>query len=207
MGRALAGLAILIGLCFLLTPFLLAVHRSLLLGEPATRYDFETSSPCFQMFFSWLALIVFLLALPSLLAALTAPRAPVYYSGQASFNSGFFTVAMIARSAALLFIQLVLVLFPAMAINAPGAAWQNAISDTRKHFLFVLAVTILPLIPIVLLFSVVTPMLLPWARSVIGLIAGALWSGAVLLVALTLIAVIASRLYQVVGDRLNTPSR
>ena len=39
------------------------------------------------------------------------------------------------------------------------------------------------------------------------MVAGLLWFGAILLIASTLGAVIASRLYQVIGDRLNTPLR
>jgi polyferredoxin len=99
------------------------------------------------------------------------------------------------------------VLFPAVAVDAPGADWRNAIRDTRKHIWFVLAVTILPFVPIGLLGSMVIPLFRPWAGSLIGLIVGILWIGAMLLVALTLGAVIASRLYQVIGDRLNTPLR
>jgi hypothetical protein len=37
------------------------------------------------------------------------------------------------------------------------------------------------------------------------MVAGLAWFGAMLLIAATLGAVIASRLYQVIGDRLNTP--
>ena len=47
-GQAVMRLAILVGLCFLLTPFFLAVHRFLLLGEAATRYDFKPSTRVFS---------------------------------------------------------------------------------------------------------------------------------------------------------------
>jgi hypothetical protein len=206
IGQAVTGLAILIGLSFLLTPFLLTIHRFLLLGESATRCDFRPSSPRFQLFFGWLALSVLLVTFPSFLGALTAPKNPVYYLSQPSLNDRF-TVATAVRLVALFFVQHLLVLFPAVAVDAPGAGWQNAISDTRKHIWFVLAVTILPFIPIGLLGGVVAPLFRPWVGSLIGLIVGTLWVGAMLLVALTLGAVIASRLYQVIGDRLNTPLR
>jgi hypothetical protein len=45
------------------------------------------------------------------------------------------------------------------------------------------------------------------AGSLTGLVAGLLWLGATLLIVSTLGTVIASRLYQVIGDRLNTPLR
>ncbi|MCK1282320.1 hypothetical protein IVB41_00035 [Bradyrhizobium sp. 44] len=134
------------------------------------------------------------------------PKGPVYYLGQAPLIDRF-TVGTAVRFVALLFVLGLLVLFPAVAVDAPGAEWRNAMSDTRKHIWFVLAVTILPFVPIGLLGGMVVPLFRPWAGSLIGLIAGMLWVGAMLLVALTLGAVIASRLYQVIGDRLNTPLR
>src|SRR3954468_22615714 len=206
IGQAVTRLAILVGLSFLLTPFLLTIHRSLLLGESATRYDFRPSSPRFQLFFGWLALSVLLVTFPSFLGALTMPKGPVYYLGQAPLIDRF-TIGTAVRFVALLFVLGLLVLFPAVAVDAPGAEWRNAMSDTRKHIWFVLAVTILPFVPIGLLGGMVVPLFRPWAGSLIGLIAGMLWVGAMLLVALTLGAVIASRLYQVIGDRLNTPLR
>ena len=74
-GQAVIRLAILVGLCFLLTPFFLAVHRFLLLGEEATRYDFKPSSPRFQLFFGWLGVSIVLLSFPSTLAAFAEARA------------------------------------------------------------------------------------------------------------------------------------
>lgn len=207
IGQALARQVILVGLCFLLTPFLLAIHRLVLLGEPTTRYDFEPSSQRFQLFFGWLTLSVLMMSIPSLLDALTAPRGPVYYGSGHSFAGSRSTIVTVVRLAVLIVVQHFLVLFPAVAVDAPGAAWQNAIGDTRRHRWFVLAVTILPFIPVGLLFVAATPLLRVGPGTLIGLIAGMLWVGAMLLVAVTLGAVIASRLYQVIGDRLNMPLR
>jgi hypothetical protein len=47
--------------------------------------------------------------------------------------------------------QRLLVLFPAIAVDAQGATWQNAFSDTSGHHWFRLAVTILPFVPLRLL--------------------------------------------------------
>ena len=205
-GQAVMRLAILVGLCFLLTPFFLAVHRFLLLGEAATRYDFKPSSPRFQLFFGWLAVGVVLLSFPSTLAAFAEAKGPVYYFGRPPpvLDSTIVTVARIVTWA---MVAQLLVLFPAVAVDAPGAGWQNAFSDTRSRIWFVLAVTILPFIPIGLLGVAVVPLFRFSAGSLTGLVAGLLWLGATLLIASTLGAVIASRLYQVIGDRLNTPLR
>ena len=205
-GQAVMRLAILVGLCFLLTPFFLAVHRFLLLGEAATRYDFKPSSPRFQLFFGWLAVGVVLVSFPSTLAAFAEAKGPVYYVGRPPLDVDF-TIVTVARIVTWVIVTQLLVLFPAVAVDAPGAGWQNAFSDSRNHIWFVLAVTILPFIPIGLLGVAVTPLLRFSAGSLIGLVAGLLWLGAMLLIASTLGAAIASRLYQVVGYRLNTPLR
>lgn len=206
VGQAVMRLAILVGLCFLLTPFFLAIHRLVLLGEEATRYDFKPSSPRFQLFFGWLAVSVVLLSFPSALGALAEAKGPVYYFGRPppQFDS---TIVTAARILALAIITQLLVLFPAVAVDAPGAGWQNAFNDSRNHIWFVLAVAILPFIPIALLGAAVAPLFRFTAGSLTGLVAGLLWLGATLLIASTLGAVIASRLYQVIGDRLNTPLR
>ena len=94
-----------------------------------------------------------------------------------------------------------------MAVDTPGAGWQNAFSDTRSRIWFVLAVTILPFIPIGLLAVAVVPLFRFSPGSLTGMVAGLAWFGAMLLNTSTLGAVIASRLYQVIGDRLNTPLR
>ena len=52
-GQAVMRLAVLVGICFLLTPFFLAVHRLLILGEAATRYEFKPSSPRFHRPPTW----------------------------------------------------------------------------------------------------------------------------------------------------------
>jgi hypothetical protein len=200
--------AILIGLCFLLTPFFLAVHRFVLLGEEPTRYDFEPSSPRFQLFFGWLAVIAFLASFPAILTALMEAKGPVYYVGRppAGLDPGILTAAGIV---AWLILQQLLVLFPAVAVDAPGAGWQNAIRDTGSHFWYALAVTILPTIPIKLLSLALVALLKAWTTpgSLTGLVASLLWVGTMLLITSTLLAVIASRLYQVIGERLNAPLR
>jgi hypothetical protein len=209
-GQAVIRLAIMIGLCFLLTPFFLAVHRFVLLGEEPSRYDFKPSSPRFQMFFGWLAVCVVLASFPAILAALAETKGPVYYVGRPPAGLDPW-ISRTASTVAWLVLQQLLVLFPAVAVDAPGAGWQNAISDTRNQIWFAIAVTILPFIPIVLLGLAGVSLLKAWVRatpgSLTGLVASMLWLGTVLLIGSTLLAVIASRLYEVIGERLNAPLR
>jgi hypothetical protein len=205
-GQAVMRLAILVGLCFLLTPFFLAVHRFLLLGEETTRYDFKPSSPRFQLFFGWLAVSVVLLSFPSTLGALAEAKAPLHFFGRPRPDLDF-TILAAARIVALVMVQQLVVLLPAVAVDAPGAGWQNAIGDTRDHIWYALAVTILPFIPVGLLGVATSLLLQGWVGTLTGLVVGLLWLGTMLLIISTLGTVIASRLYQVIGDRLNTPLR
>ncbi|WFU19576.1 hypothetical protein [Bradyrhizobium sp. CB3481] len=210
LGRAAIRLAILVGLCFLLTPFFLAMHRFVLLGEEPIRYDFTPSSPRFQMFFGWFAVCVVLASFPAILAALAETKGPVYYVGRPPAGLDPW-ISRTASTVAWLVLQQLLVLFPAMAVDAPGAGWQNAISDTRNQIWYAIAVTILPFIPVALLGLAGVSLLKAWVwaapGTLAGLVASLLWLGTTLLIASTLLAVIASRLYQVIGERLNTPLR
>ena len=209
-GQAIMRLAMLVGICVLLTPFFLSVHRFLLLGEAPVRYAFEPSSQRFQLLFGWLAVCVVLMSVPATLAALTEAKGPVYYFGRppADFDS---PILAAARIVTWIIVQQLLVLFPAVAIDAPGAGWQNAVGDTRSHIWYALAVTILPFIPIGLLGLAVVSLLKGWTwatpGTLAGLVASLLWLGTMLLIASTLLAVIATRLYQVIGERLNMPLR
>lgn len=208
IGQALARQVILIGLCFLLTPFFLVVHRLLLLGELTTRYDFTPSSQRFQLFFGWLALSVLMVSIPAFLDAFMVPKGPVYYdSGHPFAGHHRSTIVTAVRLVALIVVQHFLVLFPAVAVDAPGTTWQNAVSDTRRHRWFVLVVTILPFIPVGLLAAAVIPLLRVGPGTLIGLIANMMLLGVMLLVVVTLGAVSASRLYQIIGHRLNMPLR
>jgi hypothetical protein len=206
IGQLSARQIVLIGLCFLLTPYLMTIHRGLLLGEWTTRYSLLQPGPRYQLYFGWLVMCVLLLGLPSYIYELTAPRGPVYYDASHPYTSYRSPIVGAVRTAAWLGFQYSLVLFPAVAVDARGATWQNAFGDTRRHVWFVLAVTILSFIPIVLLSAAMAPLLRSVPRDPVGMIASLLLLGAMSLVWLTLGAVVASRLYQVIGDRLNTPA-
>jgi hypothetical protein len=206
MGQAIARQGFLIVLCFLLTPFVMAIHRFVLLGELPARYDFDLTRPRFQLLFGWLAVIALLAGIPSFLDALTAPKWPIYYRGGSFPDPGPATIVTLARGFVILMLQNLLVLFPAIAVEAPGAAWQNALGDTRRHVWFCLVVTYLPFIPVALIAAAVASLLRGSPPTLPGLIVNVLWLGVPLLVGVTLAAVIASRLYQTVGDRLNTPA-
>jgi hypothetical protein len=98
----------------------------------------------------------------------------------------------------------VTLLFPAIAVDAPGATPRNAFEDTRGHGWYIFFLFLIPFIPSALMMILLTGLsvlLQPVAGRIllvplVGL-TGVLW--------LTLAVVIASRLYQWLGNRVNEP--
>jgi hypothetical protein len=205
IGQFIARQGFLIGLAFLMTPYLLSVHRFVLLGEAPTRYRLDPTSRRFQLFFGWLAVTIVLASIPSFLHALTTPKDAISYFVRQYVDPRPSMMVTVAAFAVAGMIEHFLVLFPAVAVDAPGVAWQNAIRDTRNHIVFVSAATILPLLSIALVVLPVTRVLDALPKNLASLIVNFMWLGALLVVGSTLMAVVASRLYQVLGDRLNAP--
>jgi hypothetical protein len=101
---------------------------------------------------------VLVASVPSLLDDLRAARDPFYYLTR-SFDAGPSTLVTVARIVVFVIVQHILMLLPAVAVDAPGATWQNAVRDTCSHAWFVIVVSTLPFIPIGLLGVMVTPLL------------------------------------------------
>ena len=113
---------------FLLTPFLIAIHRFIILDEITRGYVLDLRNPRFFQFFVWSFLLmtfdvstVMLMSLLVVIAALST------------------TVAMLAQTAVFVFAAFITarvgILFPAIAVDAPGANAPNAFADTKGHLL------------------------------------------------------------------------
>jgi hypothetical protein len=173
----------------LFTPFFIAVHRFIILGEVAHGYRLDWRERRFQLFFGW-AFIVFLLSRIPALAMNLPKQSPIQFLVLASVIAMW---VMVVRS---------IILFPAIAVDAPGATPRYAFDDTRGHGWYIFFVCLVPFIPsllVALLIGRVVTVLMPGTGYVTFLILaglmGMLW--------LTLAVVIASRLYLGLGDRLN----
>jgi len=127
---------------FLLTPVAIAMHRFVLLGEVAQRYTISFS-PRFLRFFAFSVAFQILIAAPSLLSwAVTRMTGPENWIVWSVISYGSLTVAMIAALR-------LLILFPAIAVDAPRASWRNAMADTKGHtwrVFFVVLVTAIPIL-------------------------------------------------------------
>jgi len=110
----------------LLAPLAIVVHRFVLLGEVTSRYPLEPFSARYVRFAGFAVLIKILWSLPSIIQGFM--RAEEQDTG---------IVALLGLVVLVVFITVVIVtvrrviLFPAIAIDAPGATWSNARHDTK----------------------------------------------------------------------------
>lgn len=184
---------------FFLTPYLIAVHRLIILDEIAPSYILRPGEPRFKKFFLWslilwagvTALAVPLLLLPAflrLILALTGANVGLgvtFVATVAIIFTGFWATVRLS------------ILFPAIAVDAAGASWRNVMADTRGYawrIFLILVLTSLPFVPVVIGTG------LALGR---GTVAGAMIDGAVGIVSSTLCVVVASRLYQRLGYHVN----
>jgi hypothetical protein len=175
----------------LLVPFSLAIFRLLILGEVASHYRFETSSPRFQRLIVW---TVALWLWVSVILPLLMELFPVAHGIQIVA-----TVVLIVLSTA--FAIRIAILFPAIAVDSSGATVRNALADTRDRNWFILKaffVTFVPTVLTMLLLGILAA--LGSAGHLTGLSPWLVVVGLVGFVTYVAIAVTAARLYGWIGE-------
>jgi hypothetical protein len=185
---------------FLITPFLIAVHRFILLHQVTGQYALAPQEPRFFRFFGWslaiTSLSLFPAALQSWLGVLGSPEA---FTGILTFVIMILCFFVTFR---------LTILFPAIAIDAPGATAANAYADSKGNvwrIFFIFFLTVLPFVLVALgLFFLG---LISASKDINPLtIAGQILSAIIGVPAYALFVAVASRLFQALGDRLNRPS-
>lgn len=189
LSTGLVLLSLIVGLMwnFFITPIFIAVHRYIVLGEITPRYRLAPSEPRFLLFFGWSAVLSLGSAVPVLLGLLvTADFALVL------------GVALIV----LFFIASVrlIILFPAIAIDAPGADWRNAWADSRGNFWRIFGIIMFTMLPLILAGLLLMGLFGAQSRILIVISSVIALAGGVLGVAA------ASRLYQALARRLDAPA-
>ncbi len=122
----------------LLAPLAIVVHRYVLLGELTNRYPLDPFSARYVRFVGFALLVKILWSLPTVIQS---------YIANAQDAPGI--AALLGLGSAVLLVAIVIItirrviLFPAVAIDAPGATWSNARRNTkgiswRVAFIFVL---------------------------------------------------------------------
>jgi hypothetical protein len=138
MGMSLIALIVFsVARALALTPLAIAVHRFVLLDEVRDAYDFAPSDPRFQKFFVYAIALVVLFGIPWLVADLFG------------FVSGFLAsiVRLVLAVAAAIVLVRTVILFPAIAVDATGAEWRNAMADTEGHSWSVFLVLVCAIVP------------------------------------------------------------
>jgi hypothetical protein len=173
----------------LITPFLIALHRFIILGEATDQYRLNWRDRQFQLFFGWAFVFLVLSQIPDLVANLS--------------GHWVMTLLLVLASYIVVFVIFVrsMILFPAIAVDAPGATLHHAFADSKGHGWMIFIGFVVPFVPsaiIVALIVLAAFFELPLAghRLVLGLLLLIKMFWIVLAVA------IASRLYLGLGDRL-----
>ena len=183
---------------FLLTPFLIAVHRFIILDEVTPRYMLTPLKPRFLRFFGWTLVPALVLAAGSLLQNLLStaglPARVVSLGGGVALIVGVFVITRL------------LILFPAIAVDAPGASARNAFADSKGFFwdmFFICLLAMLPLVVLTMLLVVLEyPLELRDSAPILWTVLEVTDKTVVELVAYPLYVAIASRIYHALAERL-----
>ncbi len=124
---------------FLLTPIVIAIHRFVILDKITRAYTLPIGEGVFGAFFGWLFAVKILIGLP--FAALGLVEA-LKWPPQAIIAA--FAVVLVAAFTLALRLT---ILFPALAVGAPGANASRALADSKGHVLRIFAVLFLALLP------------------------------------------------------------
>lgn len=179
-----------------LAPLVIGMHRCVLLGEVSGGYTFnfrETRFVRFVLAELTYTVILWMLILPLRFYTETLATMPL----PVSIGAAFVVIAVIILALR------VLILFPAIAVDAPGARWTNAFADSRKLtgklFITVLLVA-LPTLPFTQLYT-----LIPDAHP-LGRIASSLVRCVDQAFLAAALAATASHFFRAAADRLIQPS-
>jgi hypothetical protein len=190
---------------FLMTPLVIAVHRYVLLGEPTRNYPLNPSNPRFLHFFSFAVVLVLLWEGLRMLFTIQTPFSES--APPVPDLVGLTKAALFLASVALFIIAIVvmlrsIILFPAIAIDAPGAGWRNAIRDSKGHTWRVLFTMVFTLLPFIAVWGVVYVLFLQtvvWRT--LPVMAGT--QAAINVMTLCVLAAAASRLFRAFASKLS----
>jgi hypothetical protein len=184
-----------------LMPLWISIYRLLLSSEVSTSHASDVTAHRFVRFFAW-SFVLSCTWLPATIVDFMWP------DNVAAFWAGV-GLALVAYSIAA--VRLVL-LFPAIAIDAPGATVSNAMADSRGHFLNILCLyaaaattmvlailSVLAVIAIVAVFALDTGTELPdWVFAVVATV--------LMILVPAVIVGIDARIFPVLADRVRRPT-
>jgi hypothetical protein len=184
---------------FLITPYLIAVHRFILLNQATGQYALAPQEPRFLRFFGWSLVITALSLLPAALQA---------WLGALGISDAFTGISTFVLMIMCFFLTFRLtILFPAIAVDAAGATAANAYADSKGNVWRIFLIFLLTILPLVALaLGLYFLGLISTAKDVSPIrIAGQVLSAVIGVPAYALFVAVASRLFQALGERLNKP--
>jgi hypothetical protein len=188
----------------LLTPYMIAVHRFIILKDAKASYRLAPEDKQFRRYFGWSLMFFAMIWMAGFLYNRLI-------SLETSVSSVLLTITGLAAIAVLVAIALhVAILFPAIAVDAPGATLNRAIADTKGYAVRAFFIFLLAFLTLAVAGAATTGLVV----FVIGGVmrgASATWTLAVTLailfsiirtIGVTLAVIIASRLYEWFGTRV-----
>ncbi len=130
-----------------LVPLAITVHRFVLLGEITPRYRMNVFEARFVRF-AFYTVVLDILEM----AALKVRSGGGVGEGATSSDLMPAVVGILLLFAVLLLWMMTLILFPAIAVDAPRPAWRDAIRDSTKHFWAMLAAVLMAGAPFVVVY-------------------------------------------------------
>ncbi|MBI3703245.1 MAG: hypothetical protein HY244_05165 [Rhizobiales bacterium] len=186
----------------LIAPLAIAVHRYVLLGEVTTGYAIG-SRPRYIRFVGF-ALVLNMLIMSPALIFMVLPTLPTGW-GVIGIGAVGGLVAFVLFAVFLMALRRT-ILFPAIAIDAPGATWTNARNDTKGNswrVLFILICTAIPDLVISVLFYFM--LLSPPGVTTTGRIVFSVLSTVISVLSVCAFAAVASHLFRALANRLAIP--
>ena len=132
------------GKTILILPVEIAIYRLLILGDASAGYFSAISAPRFPRLLGW---SIFLWALFTL---------PPYLVGLITKSETADTIATLVTAViVIVFLMRLPILFPALAVDAPGASLGNIIADTKGRIWLILKTYVIMLLPLLAVVAVV----------------------------------------------------
>jgi hypothetical protein len=210
-------LVVAIAQSLVLTPLAIAVQRYVLLDEVAPHYALDLGDPRFRRFFRfviaiqapWLGVLIWLILADFVFGALWTGQMIREVEWRAWVLAAFALAGLVTFWIGLFMVLSVVILLPAIVVDAPGARWPNANVDSNGHgqrIGFTLWLAIVPVSPLLVVADWVlepqkfgSPLGLQPALQTIGVVL----SAAAVVLIVSVLAAVASRLYMSLGRRLN----
>jgi hypothetical protein len=193
-GGLILSLIFAIALAAALTPVAIGVHRFVLLGEAHDGYDFAFGDARFQKFLMYFVALGVLRELPYIIAFPFA------------FVAGFLhslVLLILAIVAAVIAVRC-MILFAAIAVDAPGADWRNAIADSKGHSWQIFLTLLCTIVPAVIVIAIVGALL--GFSLVTAMLAFAVIIPAIIVALTAAVAAVVSRLFAAYSSQLGRPS-